>query len=118
MSPLQILAAQPGVCRLGSTLLHFLWEGAGIAAATAIARIRLRASAPNARYLLGCASLATMAAAPLATWFLIGPSTAGDAGGLATPIATFSFTGIRSLPAVLAGSDSATATAPLLSWVV
>lgn len=118
MSPLQILAVQPGVYRLGSTLLHFLWEGSIIAAAYAVARIRVRASAPDVRYLLACAALATMAAAPLATWSLIGPSAGAEAGGsAATSVATFS-TAVRSVPVMLTVGDSGRAMAPLLSLVV
>jgi hypothetical protein len=36
MSAIQILSTQPWVERLGSTLLHFLWEGLAIAAVYAV----------------------------------------------------------------------------------
>ena len=42
MNAIQLLAAQPWVERLGSTLLHFLWQGVPIAAVYAAARKWLR----------------------------------------------------------------------------
>ncbi|HUB80455.1 MAG TPA: M56 family metallopeptidase [Bryobacteraceae bacterium] len=58
--------------RLGWTLVHFLWQGALIAIAYAIARRFLTGS--NDRYLLGCAALALMLAAPFATWWTMAPA--------------------------------------------
>jgi hypothetical protein len=118
MNPLQILAAQPGVPRLGSTLLHFLWQGVAIAGVYAAARRRARTSAPNVRYLLGCAALATMAAAPLATWWALGPPAAGGAAGSRAALLSATASGaVRVLPAVFPGGISA-AVAPFRSWVV
>jgi uncharacterized protein (TIGR03435 family) len=57
----------PWVERLGWTLLHFLWEGALIAAVYAIGRGALKTRTPNARYLLACGALAAMVAAPIVT---------------------------------------------------
>ena len=77
MNALQILSSQPWVERLGWTLIHFLWQGLVIAILYAAARRSVaRTSTPNARYLLACAALAAMMAAPLATWVLMGPSDA------------------------------------------
>src|SRR5271157_6074338 len=107
MNPLQILAAQPGVPRLGSTLLHFLWQGVAIAAVYATARRRAGTSSPNVRYLLGCGALAAMAAAPLGTWWALGQPTADFA--IVSPAATLSATAVgavRSLPDALAGGVS------------
>lgn len=59
--------------RLGSVLLHFLWQGAAIAALFAVARAGLRRAAPNTRYAAACAALAAMLAAPLITWFALAP---------------------------------------------
>ncbi len=58
-----------GIELLGATLLHFLWQGVLIAAVYATARPY--ASRPEARYLLACAALAAMAAAPVATWAVL-----------------------------------------------
>ena len=68
-----ILLSQPWVGRLGATLLHFLWQGLAIAVVYAAAR--RGATRPMARYLLGCAALAAMAAACLITWLLLAPPT-------------------------------------------
>jgi uncharacterized protein (TIGR03435 family) len=58
-----------GIELLGATLLHFLWQGALIAAVYAGAR---RASSrPESRYLLACAALAAMAISPPATWMAL-----------------------------------------------
>lgn len=119
MNPLQILSAQTDVPRLGSTLLHFLWQGAAIAAVYAAARRQSAASGPNVRYLLGCAALAAMAAAPFVTWWLLGPPAADFAATY--PAARLSATGsgpLRGLPAYLPGGLSGAAAAPFLSWVV
>jgi len=56
------------VFRLGWTLLHFLWQGAAIAALYAVARRVFASRSSNARYLLACAALALMIAAPAVTW--------------------------------------------------
>ncbi len=77
MNAIQILSSQPWVERLGWTLVHFLWQGSLIAALYAAARKALkRGSSPNTRYLLACAALAAMLAAPLLTWSLMPPSLA------------------------------------------
>ena len=66
------LAAQPWVERLGWTLIHFLWQGALIAALYAIARRQLKPSqTPQLRYLLACVALIAMIAAPIVTFVLI-----------------------------------------------
>ena len=62
--------------RLGSTLLHFLWQGAAITALYAVLRAPARRATPNFRYLLACAALAAMMAAPLLTWMDLAPSSA------------------------------------------
>jgi uncharacterized protein (TIGR03435 family) len=75
MSVMQVLSSQPWVERLGWTLLHFLWQGLAIAVLyAAVRRGVARISSPNARYLLACATLAAMMAAPLLTWELLRPS--------------------------------------------
>jgi beta-lactamase regulating signal transducer with metallopeptidase domain len=52
---------------LGWTLLHFLWQGAALAALFASLNWALRHAAPPARYALAAATLAGMLALPLAT---------------------------------------------------
>jgi uncharacterized protein (TIGR03435 family) len=75
MNAIRLLSLQPWVANLGWTLIHFLWQGILIAALYAeIRRSVARASSPNARYLLACAALAAMMAAPLVTWNLLQPA--------------------------------------------
>lgn len=69
---MELLASQLWVERLGLTLIHFLWQGALIAALYAAARIWT--TRPNTRYILACVASATMMAAPLVTWSLMRPS--------------------------------------------
>src|SRR5258706_15521378 len=72
---IRMLSSQPWVERLGWTLIDFLWQGVAIAALYAAARIRLaRKSSPNTRYILACAALAAMVAAPLVTYSVMRPS--------------------------------------------
>jgi uncharacterized protein (TIGR03435 family) len=72
MNAMQMLSSEAWVERLGWTLVHFLWQGLSIALLYAAARsIMARRSSPNSRYLLACAALAAMMAAPLATWRLM-----------------------------------------------
>lgn len=52
---------------LGLTLVHFLWQGAALAAAFAVGRRLLRHRSPGTRYLLGAATLALMLVAPVLT---------------------------------------------------
>ena len=63
----------PWIEHLGWTLIHFLWQGALIAAAYGIAR-RLRT--PRLRYFFACVALAVMAAAPVITYIAIPPASA------------------------------------------
>src|SRR2546426_589144 len=73
----QMLSSQPWVDRLGWPLVHFVWQGLSIAVLYAAARRGVaRTSSPNAQYLLACAALAAMMAAPLVTWGLMGPADA------------------------------------------
>ena len=48
----------------GWTLVHFLWQGAAIAAVAAAGLRLLRHGSPQARYALGCVALAAMLASP------------------------------------------------------
>jgi bla regulator protein blaR1 len=70
MTTINSLLAQPWVDRLGWTLLHFLWQGALIAALFAIARPFARK--PGVRYALACIALLAMVAAPFVTFGIVG----------------------------------------------
>jgi beta-lactamase regulating signal transducer with metallopeptidase domain len=56
---------------LGWTLLHFLWQGALLAVATALALWALEGRDSRLRYAVACAGLLLMVMAPLVTFFLI-----------------------------------------------
>jgi uncharacterized protein (TIGR03435 family) len=123
MNAIQILSTQPWVDRLGWTLVHFLWQGLSIAVLYAAARRGLaRTSSPNARYLLACATLAAMMAAPLLTWELMRPSDASpDAAYRIQSASPAAFaTGINSttLPASVRAMVSSVRSPQVLPWVV
>ncbi len=89
MSPIQFLSSQAWVERLGSTLIQFLWQGVVIATLYAVARWRMgQARGPQTRYLLACAALIVMLAAPVVTFSLSGPS---GSSGSNPPVGTVPF---------------------------
>ena len=51
----------------GWTLIHFLWQGTAIGLATALALKATSRRSANVRYIVACAGLALMLAAPVAT---------------------------------------------------
>ncbi|HXB67760.1 MAG TPA: M56 family metallopeptidase [Candidatus Acidoferrales bacterium] len=129
MNAMQILASGAWVERLGWTLVHFLWQGLSIAVLYAAARRGMaRTSSPNARYLLACAALAVMMAAPLLTFGLVPSGLIRPSG--ASPDAAYrvrntppaaSTTGIATtatLPASVRAAVSAVQPAQFLPWVV
>jgi uncharacterized protein (TIGR03435 family) len=120
MNAIHLLSAQPWVERLGSTLLHFLWQGVLIAAVYAAARRwTVQSSGPNVRYLLACAALAAMAAAPVLTWSLLrAPAPYPAAIAFAAPISTAASTAVRNVPASFPAGGHRAVPAPFLPWVV
>ena len=124
MNAMQILSPQPWVVRLGWTLVHLLWQGLSIAVLYVAGRRGVaRTSSPHARYLLACAALAAMMAAPLATRELMRPSDRSPDAAyriLSTPAAA-STTGIAStiaLPPDVRGAVYGVPPAQFLLWVV
>jgi len=92
------------VMRFGWTLVHFLWQGALIAAV--YAALRRFVGGANGRYLLACAALVAMMAAPVVTWFALGQSdvppavVAADRTARVPSTATpLSFAAVSSVPA-------------------
>ena len=71
MNAIHYILLSPIVERLGWGLLHFLWQGAVIAAVLAAVLRILRNRSPNARYLAGWVALVAMACAVPATAWLI-----------------------------------------------
>jgi GWxTD domain-containing protein len=112
--------------QLGWTLIHFLWQGALIAAACALGFAILRS--PGGRYAAGVGGIAAMAASPLITWFVLGGSVTGGsrfevpqglaaasspalAGALSPPV-----NWVATLPLVWACGASLLAFRVLLGW--
>src|SRR6266850_3770984 len=64
---------------VGWTLIHFVWQGTAIALVIAAALRLTERRSPNVRYLIACAGLAAMLAAPAATARLLWGARAGVA---------------------------------------
>ena len=71
MTPIPFQIDRASVDALGWTLLHFLWQGAAVAALLAAAQLVLARASAEARYLAGCAALALMLALPVVTFVSI-----------------------------------------------
>ena len=119
MNAIQILAMQPWVERLGMTLLHFLWQGAMIAAIYAAARRwGARTVDANGRYFLACAALTAMAITPMVTWRLLcGPSPESVASTFASPMSAARTEPVPSISPSLPADADRVLPGPL-SWVV
>jgi beta-lactamase regulating signal transducer with metallopeptidase domain/peroxiredoxin/protocatechuate 3,4-dioxygenase beta subunit len=92
MRLLQTLIESPLVNRLGWTLLHSLWEGAGVALVLAIVLAALRRRGPQARYVASCGAMLSLAVLAALTFYLTpAPTTqatlqqAPDAGVIRRP---------------------------------
>ena len=72
----------------GWTLVHFLWQGAAIAAMAGVLFWLLRHRSPQTRYVLGCISLVAMIAAPLVSVAVLSRSiaVAGSRAELPVPL--------------------------------
>ena len=62
MKPIELLLSEPIVQRLGWTLLHFVWQGAAVAAVLGLLLLILRARSANVRYVVACAAMLAMVA--------------------------------------------------------
>lgn len=90
-----MLLDQPWTERLGWTLLHFLWQGILVAALYGLARaLAARRMSARGRYVVACASLLAMAAAPALTFWWLGDS------GKAARIVNFADLGGQPAPQV------------------
>ena len=80
----RFFSGQPWVERLGWTLVHFLWQGALIAALYAVARRWVgQARSAQVRYLLACGALTAMVIAPIVTFSFSGSTDSGSANAIA-----------------------------------
>jgi beta-lactamase regulating signal transducer with metallopeptidase domain len=95
----------PGALRLGSALLHFVWQGALLAALALVMLVVLKRARPQLRYLTLLVLLTAMAASPLITFVLV------DAEVATAPFASKSQP-TRDAPQVALTDDSAMAEPP------
>jgi beta-lactamase regulating signal transducer with metallopeptidase domain len=72
---------------LGWTLLHFIWQGAIVAALLAALDALLSRSRPQLRYLAGCGALLVMLALPVATFVVSESATRGPGASATASIA-------------------------------
>ena len=79
MELLETIRASETVYRLGWTLLHTLWLGAGVGVIFAAALWVLRRRSAAARYLAGCAAMAAMVLLPAAVFWSVPPPPAPTA---------------------------------------
>ena len=71
----QITASEPLVQRLGWSLVHFVWQGAAVAALLTVTLFLVKAKRPTTRYAISLFALLVMVACPIATFCLIEPAT-------------------------------------------
>ena len=107
----------PPIDRLGSTLLHFLWQGVAISALYAAALVAIRRAGSNTRYLVACAALAAMLAAPVVTWLALAPVPPASISSSAAARWYAATTQPRAISPT-AVEYFTPAAAPYLSWVV
>jgi len=118
MNPIQILAAQAWVERLGLTLLHFVWQGAIIVAIYAVVRKwGARTSGPGGRYFLACTALIVMAITPIVTWMLL-PVQNSAAVTFSAPLSAPRAESVPTIPFLLPSYVYAAPPGHFLSWVV
>lgn len=70
MSDVAGLLSHPWAVALGWALVHFVWQGAAVAVAFAVARAVMRRASSSVRYAMACAALALMAALPVVSFVL------------------------------------------------
>jgi beta-lactamase regulating signal transducer with metallopeptidase domain/peptidoglycan/xylan/chitin deacetylase (PgdA/CDA1 family) len=68
---IETFLSQPSFQALGWTLIHFIWQGALVAALFAGIRLMLRGYSADARYTAACAAMLLIFILPLATFFII-----------------------------------------------
>jgi uncharacterized protein (TIGR03435 family) len=76
----------PAIDVAGWTLVHFLWQGAGIAAIAFVLLALLRQRSPQTRYAVACAALVAMLAAPIVTAGVLSRTSAVTASGTSLPV--------------------------------
>lgn len=86
---LQIVLSNDAVHRVGWCLVHFVWQGALVAAGLAVLLALLRKQSACLRYGVCCGALLLMAALPILTYVLQADATPGAAGNTGlSPVAS------------------------------
>ncbi len=75
----------PALSRMGEVFLHFLWQGALVAALFAAALPLLRRASASTRYWTACGALGGMAVLPLATWWRLSRASSPSGWGSLRP---------------------------------
>lgn len=68
---------RPVVIRMGWTLIHFLWQGAVVAAVLGCALRAMRKQSAQARYFVACAGMLALATCPMLTFAVLPERTIG-----------------------------------------
>src|SRR5438105_296417 len=80
---------------LGWALVHFVWQGAVIAALLAVVLLFLRKHSADFRYFVSCLALAAMAVSPVITTVRLAaaePRSSANAGHLPSPVSVMEWT--------------------------
>ncbi|HEV7668509.1 MAG TPA: M56 family metallopeptidase [Thermoanaerobaculia bacterium] len=85
MSGIATFATAPTVQAIAWALVHFLWQGALVGLAAAVALRHLRSRSASARYALAVGALLALLALPVATSFWIGGSAGTELSGPGAP---------------------------------
>jgi beta-lactamase regulating signal transducer with metallopeptidase domain len=108
MTALSALLGSPAATTLAWTLLHFLWQGAVLAAALLLVTRYARLTA-DGRYAAGVATLALMLAAPVATFVALSPRVEPIAPAIVPATAAAIDAGVPVQPELLRESAAASA---------
>ncbi|HEY2798045.1 MAG TPA: M56 family metallopeptidase [Thermoanaerobaculia bacterium] len=113
MRLLAAFATHPASRSAALALIHFLWQGAGVAVLLAIANRLLRRASARARYSAACAALAILCTLPVATFARLRSREAAAAGvALAVPGSRATRGAVGGAPEASPAPDSSTAPAP------
>ena len=102
---------------LGWALVHFLWQGAALAAVAAVTLHLCRRA--SVRYLVGVGTLSLMLAAPVATFFFLGrPTSAGPAISPVSVAQLWSAEGMPTAASALTRPSSSVPSPDKFLWLV
>ncbi len=103
MTAVESLLAEPVVKRLGWALLHFVWQGVGVAILFAVGMWALRRRGANPRYVMGVGTLLVMISLPVVTLLRIevtAPTVPADSPRTETPSLVTPLSSPSAVPAV------------------